>query len=136
LMVSPASGTTAFTVTVTVNPASLNTTQTGHVIATQPLFSTPTLSIPVTVTVTGAAHSVSLTWTAGAVDATHPAATSYNILKSTGFPGTFAQFATSTSTSFKDSTVSAGQNVCYQVEAVAGGNSSAPALPTICFTVP
>lgn len=136
LTVSPASGTTQFNVTVAINPAGLTTSQTGHIIVTQSQFTTSTLTIPVALTVTGSPHSVKLTWTASAVDANHPAATSYNVLRATGFPGTFSQVGSSTTTNFTDSTVQSKLNYCYQVQGVAAGSPSVMAQPAACFAIP
>jgi hypothetical protein len=136
LTVSPSSGTTAFTISVGINTNGLAAgSYTGHIVATAPLLTTPTLSIPVTLAVT-AAHKITLTWATGATDSTHAPATSFNILRSTGFPGTFAQVGTSTMPTYTDSTVTAGQTVCYEVEGVANGMSSPVAAATACFTIP
>lgn len=54
LSVTPISGTTSFSISVSVNPAGLAAgTYTGNVIATNSLFSTPTTKLPVTLVVTG-----------------------------------------------------------------------------------
>lgn len=129
LTVTPTSGTTAFTVSVSVNPASLGAgTYTGHVIATASTLTTPTLSIPVTLVVT-ALHKVSLTWNA-------QSGVTFNVLRSTGFPGTFTQVGTSATASYTDTSVAANQNYCYEVEAVSSGMVSAPGQPVACFLVP
>jgi hypothetical protein len=68
-------------------------------------------------------HSVSLTWTASA----STGVTGYYIFRSTTSGGPYTQLnaTTVTTTSYTDSSVSAGQTYYYVVTAVAGSNQSA-----------
>jgi hypothetical protein len=132
LVVSPASGTTAFVVTVLINTTGLTTSPpTGHIIITQKLFSTPTLSIPVTLTVTGAPtpHSVTLKWIPGTNDV------SFNVMRATTAAGPFTQIASVTTPTDVDLNVTSGSSYWYQVTGVAGTAVSPPSN-TITVTIP
>jgi Viral BACON domain len=129
LTVTPASGTTEFNITVTATPGTMAAgTYTGHVIATAALLTTPTLSIPVTLTITSP-HKVSLSWNA-------QSGVTFNVLRSTGYPGTFTQIGTSTTPSYTDTSVTANGTYCYEIQSVSSGVVSATGQPVACFLVP
>lgn len=122
LVVSPSSGTTAFNVTVSINTAGLSVgSHTGNIIVTQNLFTTPTLSVPVTLTVTGT-HAVNLSWNAS--QSTN--VTGYQVLRSATSGSGYQQVGTTASLVYSDTTVSPG-TYYYVVRASA---PACPAAPT------
>jgi hypothetical protein len=139
LVVTPASGTTAFKVTVSINTSGLAAgTFVGHITVTQPLFTTPTMTIQVNLTVTGAVvpSKVTLNWPASTVPAGGGAVTGYNVLRGASSAGPFTQIATTGASvlSYTDSTPPSGA-VCYVVEGVNSGGPSTNS-PSACVTVP
>ncbi|MHB8736964.1 MAG: fibronectin type III domain-containing protein [Candidatus Dormibacteria bacterium] len=111
-------GTSAYSAAVSCNPApQLPAAPTGLALTTASLPS---------------GSSVSLTWTAPAVDANHGAATSYNVLRGSSAT-TLATIQTAVaSASYTDSTVAPGGSYTYAVQAVNGvgssGNSATQAI--------
>jgi fibronectin type 3 domain-containing protein len=69
------------------------------------------------------AHSASLSWTA---PTTGDPATSYVISRATVQAGPFTTVGTSTTTTYVDSTVTAGTTYYYEVEAVNSAGESGP----------
>lgn len=88
-------------------------------------------------------HSVTLTWVPSAVDATHDAPTSYNVLRglSSGAESTTpigtvaASTCNSTACTYVDSTVTAGTTYFYEVTASNGTATSGPSKE-VSVTVP
>lgn len=120
LKVSPASGTTEFSVTVSVNTSGITTGQTGHITITQPQFTTPTLVIPVSLVVTG--HQVNLAWNASA----SKNVTGYQVLRSKTSGTGYTQIGSTSALTYTDASVSPG-TYYYVVTAVA---PACPASPT------
>lgn len=75
-------------------------------------------------------HGVALSWTAS----TSAGITGYNILRG-ATSGSEAQYATSTTTTYSDSSVTAGDPYCYEVEAVSSTGTSVPSNEA-CVTIP
>jgi hypothetical protein len=135
LKVTPASGTTAFNISVSINTSGLAAgTYNGNIIATAKQFATPTLPIPVKLIVTAAAgHKVSLQWNASTLPTGAPAVTGYVVSRGTSTSGPWTQIATTTILQYTDSAVSAGQNPCYTVQ---GQNSNGLSLDATPFCTP
>lgn len=125
LMATP--GVTGFVSSVALNTAKLAAagTFTGNVILTQPQFKTPTLKIPVTVTVTAAPvvqHSVALSWTASVGSGV----AGYNVLRGAVPGGPYAQTGKVTGLAYLDAAVLSGATYYYVARAVdASGTESA-----------
>lgn len=138
LKVSAASGTTEFNDSVSVVLTGLAAgTYNGNVIITQKLFTTPTLKVPVTLTVAGApvVHKVALSWTPGPVVGSEVPATSFNVDRAATTAGPFALIGTSTTAAYTDLNVTGTSSYCYEVFGVAGGIVSPPSN-TLCVTIP
>lgn len=120
-IVVPASGTTSFPLSVTVNTTGLSVgVYTGTINLQQRQFSSPNAQILVTVTVTAAPlvqHSVLLSWTPSA------GAVSYNVRRATTPITSTTPYVTvnttpTTSAAYTDNTVASGSTYYYAVTAV------------------
>ncbi len=83
-----------------------------------------------------AGHSVTLTWNASAVDATHDAPTGYNVKRATVHGGPYTQIGSTTAAvlTYVDTDVIAGTTYFYEVEAF-NANGTAP-TPEVSALVP
>ena len=141
LKVSPASGTTEFNDSVSVVLTGLAAgTYKGNITITQKLFTTPTLKVPVTLTVTGGTvvHQVALSWSPGTPTTGSTPATSFNVDRAATTAGPFTQIGTTASLAYTDLNVTGGGSYCYQVfgEAPTAVPPVSPPSNTLCVTVP
>lgn len=80
-------------------------------------------------------HAANLNWTPGATDATHSAASSFNVKRAATLAGPYATIGTSAVPSFTDTALLAGANLCWAVSAVNSGGESANSS-AVCATIP
>jgi hypothetical protein len=139
LTVTPNSGSTTLTSMASVNAAGLKPgSYTAHITASVALFATAPMSIPVTLTVTAPAHSVTLT-VVPAQQGAGVSISSFNILKGTAKGGPFTQLVNLPAATLKpytDTAVTAGQTYFYEADAVATNGKTSAATVPVSATVP
>lgn len=91
-------------------------------------------------TTAAAQHAVTLAWVASA-DASSTNPVTYNVLRAPGTCGASGQTFTSlaagvTVTTYKDTTVTGGQDYCYQVDAEGSNGAVSVNNPTVPAAVP
>lgn len=120
---SATTGVTGFASSVSITPPPTAGVYTGHVTFTQPLFKTPSVTIPVTLTVTAPPvpivnYQVTLSWVVPTD------ATGYNVYRSLSPGGPYVTIGFSTTSGFVDTSVVTGKNYSYAVTAMYGSLES------------